>query len=257
MQSRPRATAYCRPNRRRSPGRAARWNAIRDLEVLASDSQTRVFTVRTRHWSSRDLNLNEWPPPCATERRSDGAGRAARRHRRRSGAAPNPRLPVADRQRLHPTRGASARAERSLSYTIERTGGQLRVCGPGVSIVSSGAKVGSNQPGAGRAPRADHLRGQAHAEARRSQHLRRGRRDHRARRLRAVHHQQPHRRLGHRPDRRRRHRARREQPDRRRSTARSTPPIAPRCTCAPPPSRACRGGPSSRACWIRAAIKWR
>jgi hypothetical protein len=99
------------------------------IEVLAADSTTGVFTVRDRASGEvrtvevADLaampiaTLNapaaEPPPPIeATAEAADGAA-----------------LPE------EPTPAAGAESE--LNYTVERTDGQVRVSGPGVSIVSA------------------------------------------------------------------------------------------------------------------------
>jgi hypothetical protein len=135
-------------------------------EVLASDAQTRVFTVRDRSTGQvQTLNLNDLaaapvaqlrapsptvaaappaPEPVATAAAAPPA----------PAAAPAPAANVSPPSNLAPAAPAqvadnspAAAAERAQvaesNYTIDRTGGQLRVSGPGVSIVSSGKGTAS------------------------------------------------------------------------------------------------------------------
>jgi hypothetical protein len=135
------------------------------LEVLASDSQTRVFTVRNRVTGRVEtINLNDLAAAPITQLRAAAAVPAA-------GAAPTtlpapaPAPPMTDAQEPEQVASASeperqsvdnspaAAAERAqqaeASYTIDRTGGKVRVSGPGVSIVSTGptSKAGPNLAG--------------------------------------------------------------------------------------------------------------
>lgn len=139
------------------------------LEVLASDSQTRVFTVRNRVTGKVEtINLNELaaapiaqlraaanplpaPAPAAAAPTTLPAPAPA------PAAATNPEpeqvASSPEPQRSDIDSSPAAAAERAqaaeASYTISRAGGQLRVSGPGVSIVStgSGAKSGPNLAG--------------------------------------------------------------------------------------------------------------
>ncbi len=228
-----------------------------DLEVVATDPQSGVVTVKHRSTGEveaikaselaaatpsqlKPMNKAEAPPPVDGPRtRAGGIGAQRRRKPRR---------------RRHLTRGSTARLQSDSGYTIDRSGGQIRVSGPGVSIVSSGTSAAGNQAGR-RTPhrRSVHLRRPPHAAARQSRHLRGRRRHHGARRLRGVPHQQSHRRIGHRHRRAGRDRPRLQQPHRRRATRRSRPTTARRCTCAARRSRAFRAAPSSRWCRTRAA----
>jgi hypothetical protein len=137
-------------------------------EVLASDTQTRVFTVRDRTTGQvQTINLNDLAAaPIAQLRAPPLAAPAAPAP---SAAPPVPAPPVAAANtQAPPTEAAqqseeparvvdntpAAAAERAAAadanYTIDRTDGQLRVSGPGVSIVSSGK---------GSAPNAQNLAG--------------------------------------------------------------------------------------------------
>lgn len=128
-------------------------------EVLASDAQTRVFTVRDRSTGQvQTVNLNDLAAAPVAQLRSPPPAVAA---------VPAPPVPEATTAAVSPAPPApaayvappatpapaeppaqvvdnspAAAAERAqasdANYTIDRSGGQLRVSGPGVSIVSSG-----------------------------------------------------------------------------------------------------------------------
>ncbi len=140
------------------------------LEVLASDSQTRVFTVRNRATGQVEtINLNELAAAPIAQLRERPATQPAAP----AAAAPPTTLPAPapapasvaatntpasdavepEQQRASADNSPAAAAERAqaaeASYTIDRSGGKLRVSGPGVSIVSSGTggKTGPNIAG--------------------------------------------------------------------------------------------------------------
>lgn len=131
-------------------------------EVLASDIQTRVFTVRDRTSGQvQTINLNDLaaapiaqlrsPPPAIAAAPAPTAPPAATV----APSAPATTAPpavetappsqepaqVADNS---PAAAAERAAASGANYTIDRTHGQLRVSGPGVSIVSSGRGSGSD-----------------------------------------------------------------------------------------------------------------
>lgn len=129
------------------------------LEVLASDAQTRVFTVRNRATGQIEtINLNDLAAAPVAQLRTQPAASPAIATATASAPLPAP-APVAatnpqEPARLESTAPASrqvtdnspaAAAERAqasdANYTIDRTDGQLRVSGPGVSIVSSGNRA--------------------------------------------------------------------------------------------------------------------
>lgn len=129
-------------------------------EVLASDTQTRVFTVRDRTTGQVEtINLSDLaaapiaqlkaPPPAAAAPSTTPAPAApvaaANTQAPPAGAAPESQEPdrVVDNS---PAAAAERAAASESSYTIDRTGGQLRVSGPGVSIVSSGKRSASEGP---------------------------------------------------------------------------------------------------------------
>lgn len=136
-------------------------------EVLASDAQTRVFTVRDRSTGQvQTLNLNDLaaapvaqlraaPPvvaaaPPAPEPAATTAAIPAAPPAPAATPAPatnvEPPAPAASSAQVVDNSPAAA-AERAQAaesnYTIDRSGGQLRVSGPGVSIVSSGKSTAS------------------------------------------------------------------------------------------------------------------
>jgi hypothetical protein len=131
------------------------------LEVLASDAQTRVFTVRNRASGQIEtINLNELAaapvaqlraqpapaiaaPPAATAPASVAATDTQQPAGVELPAATQASATAAQQQVADNSPAAAAeRAQVSdANYTIDRTGGQLRVSGPGVSIVSSGTRA--------------------------------------------------------------------------------------------------------------------
>jgi hypothetical protein len=137
------------------------------FEVLASDSQTRVFTVRNRVTGQVEtINLNELAAAPIAQLRAAAAPPLAAAPAAAAPTtlpAPAPAPPVADAQETEPMESEpqrqamdnspAAAAERAqaaeASYTIDRTGGKVRVSGPGVSIVSSGSsgRTGPNLAG--------------------------------------------------------------------------------------------------------------
>lgn len=133
-------------------------------EVLASDTQTRVFTVRDRTTGEVEtINLNDLAAGPIAQLRAAPPAVAAAPAPTAPPAAAVPAAPAATastqapaveatQQSQEPAQVAdnspSAAAERAAAseanYTIDRTGGQLRVSGPGVSIVSSGKSSASD-----------------------------------------------------------------------------------------------------------------
>lgn len=147
------------------------------LEVLASDAQSRVFTVRNRASGRIEtIRLDELaaapvaqlqsppPAPVANDSNAAAATPAAAANTPAPAVEPpaTPRSAAAEPSAPAPTTtaeskvvdnspaAAAQRAETAEStYTIDRTGGQLRVSGPGVSIVSSGTPGRSGSPASG------------------------------------------------------------------------------------------------------------
>src|SRR5688572_21451557 len=123
------------------------------LEVLAVDPQTGVVTVKNRNTGETEaikaselvavppsqlkaMQMAEAPPPEADPAPEESAT-----------------APTQTAQTTAPSTGSTpaSSGQNDSAYTIDRSGGQIRVSGPGVSIVSSGTNAsGSNAAGAGR-----------------------------------------------------------------------------------------------------------
>ena len=121
------------------------------IEVVASDSETGVFTIRDKQTGAvQVVSLHDIAAgPAAQFKTMTPAAAPAPPALPESTAVPQPPEPSSDRDRANcgaccicarasRRRPAQSAATGSGNYTIERTGGQLRVSGPGVSIVSSG-----------------------------------------------------------------------------------------------------------------------
>src|SRR5687768_1791626 len=114
-----------------------------ELEVLAVDPQTGVVTVKNRSTGETEaLKASELiaVPP-------------SRLRAMQTADAPPPEVdPAPESSATAPDTGPTASSGQSEgAYTIDRSGGQIRVSGPGVSIVSSGTNAsGNNATGAGR-----------------------------------------------------------------------------------------------------------
>jgi hypothetical protein len=136
-------------------------------EVLASDSQTRVFTVRDRTTGQvQTINVNDLaaaplaqlqstvpavaatPAPSTATAPAEPAAAATNEPQATaepgapSAPAPRESTKVVDNS---PAAAAERAAAADATYTIDRSGGQLRVSGPGVSIVSAGRTSDSNR----------------------------------------------------------------------------------------------------------------
>jgi hypothetical protein len=126
-----------------------------DLEVIATDPQSGVVTVKHRSTGQVEaIKTNELAAVTPSQLK------AMEMH-----AAPTPvsepapaqnqsaRTPAQPAQTTVPDSGASQAGTITSNgaYTVDRSGGKLRVSGPGVSIESAGTgAAASNQPGAGR-----------------------------------------------------------------------------------------------------------
>jgi hypothetical protein len=101
-----------------------------NLEVLAADTAAGVFTVRDRATGEiQTVKAAELAAmPVAPPSTAVAVGEAT------------PQVPAAgDSAAVGEVSAADAAATPSLDYTVERSGGQVRVSGPGLSIVSAGA----------------------------------------------------------------------------------------------------------------------
>ena len=112
-----------------------------NLEILATDSATGVFTVRERASGEvRTVALSELaaaPVEMLAETGSSGTAPAAEPAADGELAPPEGAMADAGSGEGEVEAGAAG-AEPQLDYTVERSGGQVRVTGPGVSIVSAG-----------------------------------------------------------------------------------------------------------------------
>ncbi len=136
------------------------------LELVATDPETQMFTVRDRRTGDvRVVQLNELAAaPVAQLSEQQQPAAVPRASEAVPAAAPEPAAAEAEnRQQLAQapqsasetsqpgTTGASeppqtpTSSDPAASYTIERSGGQVRVTGPGVSIVSSGGVSPSHE----------------------------------------------------------------------------------------------------------------
>jgi hypothetical protein len=140
-------------------------------EVLASDTQTRVFTVRDRGTGQvQTINLNDLAAAPVAQLRSPPAVAAplpasvpeattaavspappapAAAGAPATSAIPNIAEPPAQVVDNSPAAAAERAQAAETNYTIDRSGGKVRVSGPGVSIVSSGRGEASGQMNAG------------------------------------------------------------------------------------------------------------
>lgn len=135
-------------------------------EVLASDTQTRVFTVRDRSTGQvQTINLNDLAaaplaqlksPPSVLDAPLPAPAPAPEAATAAVPPAPPATAPASPAEAAPPAQvvdnSPAAAAERAQAaesnYTIDRSGGKLRISGPGVSIVSAGRGEASGQPNA-------------------------------------------------------------------------------------------------------------
>jgi hypothetical protein len=125
------------------------------IEVVAADTQAGVFTVRDRGTGNvQTVRLDELAAAPVSQLKAQAASPAAPAERAADSqgpAAAEPAASSASAQSAEPPaepatapEAAAARTEPGVAragtpgYTIERADGQVRVSGPGVSIVSSG-----------------------------------------------------------------------------------------------------------------------
>jgi hypothetical protein len=117
------------------------------IEIVATDSDAEVFTVRDKSTGEvRALELDELVAVPRSQLLAAASTGAASDQTAGSQLAPEPSPPppVAAEVPPQPDRTAQsaeqpeATADKTAPYTIERSDGQVKVTGPGVSIVSSG-----------------------------------------------------------------------------------------------------------------------
>jgi hypothetical protein len=132
------------------------------IEVVASDSETGVFTIRDKQTGAvLVVSLHDIAAgPAAQFKAMTPAAAPAPPALPEPTAVPQPpepsSAPTAQTEAREPSAPAASVREQAAApaqsaatgsgnYTIERTGGQLRVSGPGVSIVSSGEAAGGGR----------------------------------------------------------------------------------------------------------------
>jgi hypothetical protein len=117
------------------------------LEVVAVDDDAGVFTVRDK--STGDMRtvalIDLAAAPVSQLTAPAPSAPAAPPDDAQTAAAPEPE-PEADEEKPAEATAAATPASGTENYTIERSGDQVRVSGPGVSIVSAGG--GENSRGA-------------------------------------------------------------------------------------------------------------
>jgi hypothetical protein len=132
------------------------------IEVVASDPEKQVFTIRDRASGEvQVVKLNELAAAPIAQLQGSAAQTAtapegepvATEAEPASTAQASEGGPPADEQGAAQAAGIPPQSSSTdAGYTIERTGGQLRVSGPGVSIVSSGPGANAAEASAGARP---------------------------------------------------------------------------------------------------------
>lgn len=113
-----------------------------ELEVIALDPQSGVVTVKHRGTGETEtIKLSELVAATPSQLKPMSMAEA-----------PPPEVdPAPEQSARAPDTGATpSSGQNNSAYTIDRSGGQIRVSGPGVSIVSSGTAAAGNNASAGR-----------------------------------------------------------------------------------------------------------
>lgn len=121
------------------------------LEIIASDPQTGVLTVKHRSTGEIEaVQLSEIAAAPVSQLRTMNARPAPAPEPEPGPAQPESATAGSSQQPAEPAQtAASSQPQAPGNYTIERAGGQVRVSGPGVSIVSSGPNAAASQGRAG------------------------------------------------------------------------------------------------------------
>lgn len=125
-----------------------------NLEIVGADRQAELFTVRDRHTDRiHAIRLDELAATpigtlLAAPERTEAAHAARSQEPHAAPSAQIEATATPDEHAAAAQTATNAAAETSDigAYTIERNGGQLRVSGPGVSIVSAGSNVEGAAP---------------------------------------------------------------------------------------------------------------
>ena len=129
------------------------------VELVATDANAQVFTIRNKHTGEVSaVKLNELAAAPIAQLTAAPAGQTLPVSESGTEAAQVVGTPTTQGTATNATQDAPASAsptatqadsgDPSGNYTIERSAGQVRVTGPGVSIVSSGSGSEGDQQGA-------------------------------------------------------------------------------------------------------------
>jgi hypothetical protein len=124
------------------------------VELVATDVNAQVFTVKNKQTgevSAVKLNELAAAPIAQLTATSSREQTAPEAQPAQIAAAPTTQGSAADtpqENRAPATPATATQGDSSGSYTIERSEGQVRVTGPGVSIVSAGSGADSDSQGA-------------------------------------------------------------------------------------------------------------
>jgi hypothetical protein len=123
-----------------------------NIEVVATDSETGVFTVRDKiSGDVRAVELDELAAAPIAQLSARSAPASASGEPTAAGAGSGgEEAAMSGDDSMDQSVAQEVPITEPLNYTIQRSGGQVKVSGPGVSIVSAGAQ-GRRQRGASRA----------------------------------------------------------------------------------------------------------
>ena len=110
-----------------------------NIEVVATDAEAGVFTVRDRITGEvRAVEVDELAAAPVAQLSAEPA--SASREPAAAGARSDAEDPAASGSASDESDAEEVAIAEPLNYTIQRSGGQVKVSGPGVSIVSAGAQ---------------------------------------------------------------------------------------------------------------------
>jgi hypothetical protein len=123
-----------------------------NVDIVATDAETQVFTVRDRNTNQiQVLGTNEIAAAplgsLITQADRTGVPQPTAREEPPDASAADSQITPAEETFTAAADDSKSPAGDTGAYTIERTGGQLRVSGPGVSIVSAGGEGGPASTG--------------------------------------------------------------------------------------------------------------
>lgn len=122
-----------------------------NVEVVAVDAKTGVFTLRDKHTGEvQVVGMKELAAAPMSQLALAAVAPAAPAAPAEPAAAPT--AMAAAPEPTQPVQPAAPRAPAAKPYTIERNGDQIKVSGPGISVVSAGKRATATE--AEQAPRA-------------------------------------------------------------------------------------------------------